>query len=112
MLQWFICFPEFAEFSEFLFYLGKNSSIVNLLSSSFSSFVLVLSSSWDTLARSSLVSILVVTDTDVVVTPLLACLRGKKMILLSLLALVYYESQESSFVIEYKYLSLVIFWSR
>ena len=24
MLQWFIRFPEFAEFSEFLFYLGKN----------------------------------------------------------------------------------------
>ena len=23
MLQWFISFPEFAEFSEFLFYLGK-----------------------------------------------------------------------------------------
>ena len=82
---------------------------MNLLSSSFSSFVLVLSSSWETLALSSLVSILFVTDTDVVVAPLLACLRNKKIILLSLLALVNYESQVSSFAIEYRYLSLVIF---
>ena len=76
-------------------------NMVNLLSSSFSSFVLVLSCSWDTLVLSSLVSILVVTDTDVVLAPLVACLRNEKNYTFAIL--VYSVSQVSNFLIEYKY---------